>query len=325
MSRRALLPTPRLAGALVAGAVLIASAVAGPARAQATTPVADNEATVLRIGGSAVSGANSISANRTLTPVRLTTSDPATSVADGTTLHGPVPEVRTSRFVLPAVPAEEVTFRIDGVTVATSVPQMRPAWLQTDAGQVPGALFTAGGTSYLIPRVPITGVTRTVAPSTVNTAPINGLTTYWYGLLPVGAQPRIGTAFRQATSGTTVTGSGTGQHTVYDADAVRGNADAPAEELVLIGRPPTTINTSRLDTPGTEVLATVTLRSGATTTVQGIRYRTERSYGLGETTWVFDRAALAAAGATITDVTGVVSFTATDHDLTWQDLGFDLV
>lgn len=321
MSRRALLPTPRLATALVAGAVMITSALTGAAAAHATTSVTDNEATVLRIGGATLSGATSIPAGRTLTPVRLSTSDPATTVADGTSLTGPVPEVRTKRFVIPAVPAEQVTFRIDGVTVATSVPELRATFVETDAGRVPGVLFTAGGTSYVIPRGPVAGVTRVVASSTVNTSTVS-VTTYQYGLLPVGVQPRTGTTFRQSTSGTSVTGTGTARYTVYDADAVRENADAPGEELVVLGAPPS-IYASRLDT-GTEVLATVTLGSGATTTVRGVRYRIEQSYGLGETIWALDRAALAAAGGTITDVTDVVSFAPTEHDLTWQDLGFDL-
>ncbi|WP_380165124.1 hypothetical protein [Jannaschia sp. R86511] len=333
MSRRTLRPTPRLTSALVAGAVLVASAVTGAAGAQAATPatapvatpVADNETTALRIGGAAIGGATRIPAGRTLTPVHLTTSDPATSVTDGTGLGGPVPGVRTKRFTVPAVPAEQVTFRVDGAVVATSVPELRITGLQTDAGLVSGALLTTGGTSYVIPRGPVDDVTRTVARSNVNTVPLSQLLTYQYGLLPVGAEPRVGRAFQQATSGSTVMNTGVGTHTVYDADAVRDNADALAEELVLIGRPPTTIDTSRLVTPGTEVLATVTLRSGAFLTVRGIRYRTDQPYGFGVTTWAFDRAALAAAGATVDDVTDVISFATTDHDLTWPDLGFDLV
>ena len=118
--------------------------------------------------------------------------------------------------------------------------------------------------------------------------------------------------------------TGTARHTVYDADNVRGNADSPAEELVLIGTSPLSGDTSRLNSPGTEVVVTVTLRSGVLAAVRGLRFRTDSSYGLGTTDWAFDRAGLAALGATVADVTGVVSFGATDHDLTWQQLGFDL-
>ncbi|WP_380169556.1 hypothetical protein [Jannaschia sp. R86511] len=320
MSRRAHLLTARLGTALVTGAVLIASTVTGAASAQATTSVADNQATVLRIGGTPVSGATGIPAGRTLTPVQLMTSDPVTSatpspaVSDGTTLQGPVPGVRTKRFTVPAVPAEQVTFRIDGATVATSVPVLQSAFLETDAGRVSGVLFTAGGTSYLIPRGPLAAATRTVAPSTANTQALGSLITYEYALLPVGALPRTGATLEVQTG---VAGAlpQIGTRTVYDADAVRGNADALAEELVL----------PRVSVPETEVIATVNLRSGATVAVRGIRYQTNSSYGLGVTTWALDRAALAAAGATVADVTGVVSFGTTDHSLTWQDLGFDLI
>ncbi|MGJ7440507.1 hypothetical protein [Aquipuribacter sp. MA13-6] len=321
MSRRALLPTARLGTALVTGAVLIASTVMGAASAQAATSVADNQATVLRIGGAPVSGATGVPAGRTLTPVQLVTSDPVTSatpstaISDGTTLQGPVPGVRTKRFTIPAVPAEQVTFRIDGASVATSVPVLQAAFLETDAGRVSGVLFTAGGTSYLVPRGPLAAATRTVAPSTVNPQALGSLITYEYGLLPVGAQPRTGATFEVETSGSTVYASRTSTRNVYDADAVRGNADALAEELVL----------PRVSVPETEVIATVTLRSGATVAVRGLRYQTNFSYGLGVTTWAFDRAALAAAGATVADVTGVISFGTTDHSLTWQDLGFDLI
>jgi len=72
------------------------------------------------------------------------------------------------------------------------------------------------------------------------------------------------------------------------------------------------------------VRVTVTLGNGTTQTVRGVRYQSDFNYGSGLTTWMFDRAALAAAGATVADVTGIVSFATTDHALTWQDLGFDL-
>lgn len=314
--------TSRIGVGLVAGLVLAASVLAGTSTAHAATPVADNGATVLRISGAAVRAGSAVPAGRTLTPVRLTTSDPETAPGDGTVINGPVPEVRTSGFVLPAAPAESVTFRVGGATVATSVPELRAHWLQTDGGQVPGIVFTAGGVSYVIPRGPIDAVSRTTSVSTVNASPIGSLITYQWGLLPDGAAVRVGTVFQQSTFGTNVLGSGTVGRTLYDADIVRGNADAVAEELILT-QPANPIDTTRLNTPGTEVQATVTLRSGATTVLRGVRYHTDQNYGSGVATWIFDRAALSAAGATIADVTGIVSFAPIDHDLNWPDLGFD--
>ena len=238
MFRPAFLPTPRSGALLVAGAVVAASALAGAASAQAATPVADLETTVLRIAGPPVSG-TTIPAGTSLTPVRLTTSDPETVAGDGGVLVAGQPEVRSKnpRFVLPAVPAETATFGINGVVVATSVPALRAAWLQTDQGPVGALVFTAGGVSYAIPQlnVSVGAVSRTVASSTVNTSTVTSLITYQYSLLPVGAQPRVGTTFQQSTYGATVLGSGTAPFTVYDADAIRGNSDAAAEELVLLG------------------------------------------------------------------------------------------
>ncbi len=304
--------TPRVKAGIAAACVMAASALVGTSTVNAATPVADNEATVLRISGAPVPTGSAIPSGRTLTPVRLTTSDPADTVGDGTIINGPVPAVRTSRFTLPAAPAEAVTFRIDGATVATAVPSLRAHWLQTDGGTVAGIVFNAGNASYLIPRGPVGAATRTTGSSTVNAAALGSVITYEYGLLPVGSAARIGTAFVENTSGSSVISTGTARYTLYDADAVRGNADAAAEELLL----------PRINAPGTEVVATVRISSGATIAVQGLRVRTDQSYGLGFTTWFFDQAALAAAGSTTANVIAVVSFAPTDHSLNWGDLGF---
>jgi len=270
-----------------------------------------------------VSG-TTIPAGTLLTPVRLTTSDPETAPSDGDILLAGQPEVRSRspRFVLPAVPAETATFRIDGITVATSVPPLRGSSLQTDQGPVTALVFTASGVSYAIPllNVPVGSVSRTVASSTVNVSTVTSLITYQNGLLPVGAQPREGTTFQESTFGQTLLGTGTARFIVYDADDIRGNSDAVAEELVLSA----TNNNLRLTPPGMKVPVTVTLGNGTTQTVRGVRYQSNFNYGSGLTIWMFDQAALAADGATVNDVTGVVSSSTTGHALTWQDLGFDL-
>jgi hypothetical protein len=308
---------------LVAGIVLGATALSGTTAAHATADVVDNEATILRIGGSAVTGSNAIPSGRSLTPVRLTTSDPATTEGDGTSLLGAVAGFRIGRTTVPGKAAEQVTFRINGTTVATSVPDMRGTQLQTDAGPLSAVVFTANGVTYAIPRSTIGAATRTVATSAVNTGTVGFLSTHEYGLLPVGGQPRVGTVFTQSTIDGTPSSSGTERHTVVDADGIRRNAGAVAEELVFLGEPATRY-TNRVGTQGLEVLATVSLRNGATVDVRGLRFDSELVYGSGRTTWLFERAALAAAGATIADVTGVVSVAPSAHTLTWQELGFDL-
>lgn len=322
MSRPSLRPASRLRAVIVAGAVLGVSTLSGAATAQATANVTDNQATIWRIGGAAVTGSNPIPSGRTLTPVQLITSDPATVQGDGTALNGAVAGFRIGRTRVPGTPAEQVTFRINGTVVATAVPDMRAAWLQTDAGPVTAVVFTAGGVTYAMPRGAIGSATRTVAQSTVNTGTIGVLLTYQYGLLPVGAQARVGTVFTQATFDGVVTNTSTQRYTVLDTDNVRRNASAVDEELVLVGDPAPTYNNRGI--AGVEVIANVRLSDGATVAVRALEADSGSSYGTSGATWMFDRAALAAAGATIADVTQVVSSTPSAHTLTWQDLGFDL-
>ncbi len=90
-------------------------------------PVTDLEATILRIGGSAITGTGPIPAGRSLTQVQLTTSDPETSEGDGLSLGVARAGFRVRGGArVPGTPAEEVTFRINGTTVAASVPDLRP-------------------------------------------------------------------------------------------------------------------------------------------------------------------------------------------------------
>ncbi len=322
MSRIARPTRARSAASLIVGTVLATALASGAPHAHAATPTTDLETTALRISGTAIPAGGVIPAGRTLTPVRLTTSDPATTANDALILSGAVPEVRSRkpRFVIPAVPAEQATLGIDGVTVATTVPDFRAVSLQTDRGPVLAVVFTVGGVSYALPRSDQpNGATGTVASSTVNTVTVSNLFALQYGLRPIGAQPRVGSMFQENMFGATTLSSQTVRRTVLDADAIRGNGDSPGDELVLAD------NGAPIWTPAAEVLATVTLRNGAFVAVRGLRYEEFGPYGQATTTWAFDRAALAAVGATVSDVTDVVSSAATDHDLSWQDLGFDLL
>ncbi len=323
MSRHPRRPASRLAAVVIVGAVLGTSSLIGAATAQATPNVVDNQATILRIGGSAVTGSNPIPSGRTLTPVVLTTSDPESSAGDGTLLNGAVAGFRIGRTRVPGRPAEQVTFRINGATVATSVPDMRGTSLQTDAGAIPAVVFTAGGVTYAMTRTAPGNATRTVAQSTVNTGTAGTIITYQYGLVPVSSRPRVGTAFIQSTFDGVTIGTRTERYTVLDADDIRRNAGAIGEELVFLGEATPRYN-NLLGFGGTDVLATVNLRSGATVAVRGVQFDVFGTYGESSSTYLLDRAALAAAGATIADVAGVISSTPSAHTLTWQDLGFDL-
>lgn len=322
MSRSAK-PSLRRRSRVAAGAVLAACAFTGATAADATPNATDLEATVLRIGGAAITG-TSIPAGRTLTPVRLTTTDPNTNDNDGFYLTAAQAPVRIRPGVtIPGSPAETATFRIDGSVVATSVPTMRLAQLQTDAGPLTVLVFTASGATYAIARDGVGTASRTVAPTSVPTAG-GSLAPFQWGVLPIGARARVGSAFSQSTFNGTPSGpGGVVRATVVDADDIRRNVDTVFEEFVARGEPAASYP-GLLGLRGEEVTATVTLRSGATVSLPALGFPTYGPYGFGSTAWLFDRAALAAAGATIADLTGVISQTPTDHGLTWQELGFDL-
>ena len=322
MSHESHRPSSRLRSVLLAGALVGFSVVSGATSAEATPNVTDLEGTALRIGGAAVPRNTTIPAGRTLTPVRLTTSDPSTFQGDGYSLAGAVAEVRTRRFTIPGSPAESVTFTIDGSVVATSVPDLFFTGLQTDAGVLPAIVFTASGVTYAISTQPVEAATRTTAEPT-SIRPATSAVTHAYGLLPVGAQPRTGDAYNRVTNFGTPGGAGVTRVTVLDADDIRGNADTAEEELAVRGNPAPRYP-GRIYVQGVEVVATVTLRSGATLSLNALSYRETGAYSYVSTTWLFDRSALTAAGATVADITGVISEVPSSHSLTWQELGLDL-
>jgi hypothetical protein len=196
--------------------------------------------------------------------------------------------------------------------------------VHTDAGPITALVFTASGVTYGIPRTKFRLATRTVAPvanATTASGPVDF--TYQYGLLPVGALPRVGTAFSEASTGSFSFGSSKGLFTVLDADDVRRNSDSITEELVFPGAP-AALYTRTLGVKGEEVRAIVSLSDGNLIQVLGVRFTRIGAYAYVENTWLFDQATLAAAGATVDDIAEVVWDAPTDHDLSWQDLGFEL-
>ncbi|TJZ91841.1 hypothetical protein FA743_10255 [Paracoccus gahaiensis] len=111
-----------------------------------------------------------------------------------------------------------------------------------------------------------------------------------------------------------------GVATLVDDDLIRGN-DAGEGATIGVG-----VNGDPvIATQPTEVLTSIAFADGTTLTgVKGVLFNsaTSSSFGLGTSTFLFDADALAAAGKTVVDVARVISFTTTDHDLTWADLGF---
>ncbi|WP_240769081.1 calcium-binding protein [Paracoccus liaowanqingii] len=111
-----------------------------------------------------------------------------------------------------------------------------------------------------------------------------------------------------------------GVATLVDDDLIRGN-DAGEGAVIGVGFTGAPV----IATQPTEVLTSIAFADGTTLTgVEGVLFGggSSASFGLGSSTFLFDADALAAAGKSVVDVARVLSFTSTDHDLTWADLGF---
>jgi hypothetical protein len=296
---------------------MAASTGAATAQAAAGPPVANLAAQVLKISGRTFGGGAVIPKGVSLEKVSLTTADPDS---------GPQGPLGLSNDPFTLVQGEAVTVRVNGAVVATTVPPLRAASLQTDAGTFTVLVFNAGGNAYAIPQYnqPIVGVTRTVARSRLNESPVGSTVTYWYGLLPENARVLHGTAFSQVTEFGTVTSSGPADYLLYDADAVRGSGDSIGDEVALrdLGGAPSNGVVGRLALEhGTEVLATIAFENGAFLVARAVRYD---SFGPYSTTssYLVDAAALAAAGQSIRTIATVVSSSPVAHDLNWEALGF---
>jgi hypothetical protein len=308
----------RAAQPVAAAAVGLAALVgAGPGAAAAATPVANLQVQVLKINGQTLGAGATIPAGTLLQQVTLTTDDPDS---------GPQGPLGLNSDPTALVLGEAVTLRVNGALVATAVPAMRAAALRTDAGTFTVLVFSAGGNSYALPQYnqPITTVTRTVAPSTLNAGAASSIVTYWNGLLPAGATVRHGSAFSQVTEAGTVTSAAVADYVLYDADAIRGSGDSSGDEVVLkdLKGAPSNGSVGRLNSSvGVEVLATVRFANGAIGVVRAVRYDNYAAY-YAISSYLFDGAALAAAGQTVQNVTGVLSTSPLNHGLTWPQLGF---
>ncbi len=112
------------------------------------------------------------------------------------------------------------------------------------------------------------------------------------------------TYFRQSTYNA---GNGFGTSTLTDNDLIRG--DDVGESATLFSF-------------SSEILATITFTDG--TSLSGVKslFSSAASYGVGDYFFLFDTAALAAVGKSISDVAQANSWTPTDHSLNWSDLGY---
>lgn len=113
------------------------------------------------------------------------------------------------------------------------------------------------------------------------------------------------TFFRQSTY-TDSTGFGTS--TLTDTDLIRGNGAGESATFFGFGN--------------TELVATITFTDGTSLSGVNALFGQHAPYGIGDLFFIFDTAALAAVGKSITDVARVNSWTPTNHSLNWSDFGF---
>lgn len=290
----------------MAGIAVVAGLGVGSTMASAATgpAVANLGTTVFKISGKTFApSAKTIPAGTSLQTVSLTTDDPDA---------GPQGVLGLNNDPTSLLVGETVTIKVNGATVATTVPTIRPVFLVTNAGTITAMLFSVGGNSYAIPRrgQTISAVTTTTATSAMN-GPTSGLLTLDYGFLPVGAPARTGRAFVQTADGTVVSSAAARAVTVYDADNIRANSDSVGDELGI----------GLLLRDGQEILATVQFTDNSFGQVRGVRYITYGAYSYSQTSYLFESVGLAAAGKSINDVRSVVSAATTTHGLTWSTLG----
>lgn len=112
-----------------------------------------------------------------------------------------------------------------------------------------------------------------------------------------------------------------GVATLVDNDLIRGDDFGEAVTLG-IGQAPGGGPRPFFNGGEREVLTSLTFDDGTTLTgVKGL-FSSNIIYGVGDYFFLFETAALASVGKTVTDVARVDGFTFTDHNLNWSDLGF---
>lgn len=128
------------------------------------------------------------------------------------------------------------------------------------------------------------------------------------------------TYFRQSNI---TTGTSFGIGTLIDLDLLRDRDAGEAVDLGF-GQRPTGGSLQGFGDGSQEIRATVTFQDGTVLSgVDGL-FTSFLIAGVGgaDQLFLFDTAALAAVGKTVTDIARVNSFAATDHNLNWTDFGF---
>lgn len=223
---------------------------------------------------------------------------------------------------------EAVSFRVNGQEISTVVPPMVLTTLVTDAGSFRALSFTIDGNTYFLPQTnaPIDAVTTVTGASQLGTAQASAVQTWSYGLLPENADTFAGQVYTERRFGDLVTGRSISDVTLHDADDIRGNADSVGEEIALFNAGLTTSGPPVLTVgEAVEVFATLRFKDGSTLGLDAVVRTAAGAYGESTAHYLFDSAALAAAGRTLSDIAQVIGRVSTNHDLNWTDLGFQLI
>lgn len=274
---------------------------------------------IFKISGPGFGPGAVIPAGTVLTRVTLTTVDEDTGPL------GPL-NLQIDPYTLGV--GEAVSLLIDGVAIAGTLPSLFATQVTTDAGPIRALAFTIDGTTYLIPRANqnLDGVSIVTASASINTGAVPSLSTGDYGLLPENANTFGGQVFVEYRFGASVLDSFTRDFFLYDADAIRGNADSAGEEIAFAApgaangpTPSFRVGEAR------EVAATVRFDDGGLLTLSAVVTVSNGPYGESTAQYLFDDAALAQSGRTVSDVAQVVASIAADHALNWEQLGFTLL
>lgn len=264
--------------------------------------------TAYRIDGVELGPNDTIPAGTSLTAVEFQTVDP-----DANDFIVTPPSVIFEGTVNETVlfEAEEITFYADGEVIATESPTYEFVNLNTDVGEVFGITFSASGDTYFLPfsDQPTEGLSQVTGDSQIraNDVAFNQLD---FGLLPPGATAFEGQVFGPGA----IDAPGLGEtRVVIDSDDTPFNPDDSTE----------------INPFNAEVLVTVTFDDG--TTLAGVE-----AFQSGDVSFVnnqnidtrafaIDVAAVEEAGYTLDNVVTAEFESLTDHDLTYEDVGFEEV
>ncbi len=267
------------------------------------------ERQILKISGQTIGSGGTIVAGTSVTTAKLTTIDEDS---------GPVGPLNLNPDPFTFNSTEALSFLINGQKVAGALPGLYATSITTNVGTFTALAFTIGNDTYLLPRgeVNVSGITSISNAATLNSGAVTSLVTAEYGFRPENAATFAGNVFLSSSGGANgpVTNSVVAAK-VFDSDHIRGNADSAGEEF----------GTGPLShiSEGKEVSAVLQFKDGSFLGgVEAVSSVIYYSYGASESSFLFNAADFAAAGKTLNDIASVISTTAIDHALNWEELGF---